>query len=174
MYDPILQTEYYAFRAVFEPHNIRTDRVPGQSDTKLDGLARVFDEKLDAPTYLFARGNEAQPDKEHPVAPAVPQALGGDAWQIAPVSLAPAEHYPGLRDYVQQETLAQANRPNREAAMTAVALAGAQAASRVCRQKAAPPGQTEARAAATRAADAPAAQTRTTKRCTTRAAARRG
>ena len=78
MYDPILQTEYYQFRAFFEPHNVRTDRVPGQSDTKHDGLVRVFDAKAEQPTFLFVRGNEATPDKEHPLAPAVPRALGGD------------------------------------------------------------------------------------------------
>ena len=67
MYDPILQTEYYQFRALFEPHDVRTDRVPGQSDTNKDGLVRVFDAKADAPTFLFARGNEGKPDKEHPL-----------------------------------------------------------------------------------------------------------
>ena len=28
-YDPISQVEYYQFRAIFEPHDVRTDRVPG-------------------------------------------------------------------------------------------------------------------------------------------------
>ena len=31
-YDPIAQEEYYRFRAFFEPHEVRTDRVPGQPD----------------------------------------------------------------------------------------------------------------------------------------------
>ena len=31
-YDPIPQTDYYSFRAFFEPHEVRTDRVPGQAD----------------------------------------------------------------------------------------------------------------------------------------------
>ena len=108
MYDPIAQTEYYQFRAFFEPHDVRTDRVPGQSDTTKDGLVRVFDGKPEAPTYLFARGNEAQPDKGHPLAPAVPKALGGDPLAIAPVELKPTEYYPGLRSFVQQEELARA------------------------------------------------------------------
>ena len=30
-YDPIGQTEYYAFRAIFEPHRLRTERLPGTS-----------------------------------------------------------------------------------------------------------------------------------------------
>ena len=32
-YDPIAQTDYYPFRAFFEPYAVRTDRVPGQPDT---------------------------------------------------------------------------------------------------------------------------------------------
>ena len=30
-YDPISQVEYYQLRAVFEPHDVRTDRVPGEA-----------------------------------------------------------------------------------------------------------------------------------------------
>ncbi|HTM54162.1 MAG TPA: DUF1553 domain-containing protein [Pirellulales bacterium] len=108
MYDPILQSEYYQFRAFFEPHGIRTDRLPGQADTKQDGLVRAYDSELEKPTFLFVRGNEAQPDKEHPLAPAVPRALGGDALAIAPVTLAATTYYPGLRGYVQQEVLLEA------------------------------------------------------------------
>ena len=29
MYDPITQKEYYQVRAIFEPHHVRTDRLPG-------------------------------------------------------------------------------------------------------------------------------------------------
>lgn len=108
MYDPILQTDYYQFRAIFEPYNVRADRVPGEADTKKDALTRVFDSEADKPTYLFARGNEAAPDKEHPLAPAVPAALGGDKLSFAPVSLPPTAYYPGLQSYVQQESLAEA------------------------------------------------------------------
>src|SRR5262249_41759127 len=42
MYDPILQTDYYHVRAIFEPHQVRTDRLPGKSDPKVDGLVRVY------------------------------------------------------------------------------------------------------------------------------------
>ena len=31
-YDPIAQADYYRFRAFFEPHQVRTDRVPGEAD----------------------------------------------------------------------------------------------------------------------------------------------
>jgi cytochrome c553 len=107
MYDPILQREYYQFRAVFEPHDVRTDRVAGQSDTARDGLLRIFDTDATRPTFLFVRGNEGKPDKEHPLAPAVPQALGGDDVKFDPVALPPTAYYPGLQTFVRQETLAQ-------------------------------------------------------------------
>src|SRR5262249_62393367 len=44
-YDPIAQKEYFQFRAFFEPHDVRIDRVPGQPDTKKDGGPRVYDAK---------------------------------------------------------------------------------------------------------------------------------
>ena len=31
-YDPIPHADYYRFRAFFEPHDVRTDRVPGEAD----------------------------------------------------------------------------------------------------------------------------------------------
>ena len=31
MYDPILQKDYYQVRAIFEPHQVRIDRVPGDA-----------------------------------------------------------------------------------------------------------------------------------------------
>src|SRR5262249_23145443 len=62
-FDPFTQKEYTAFRAVFEPHDVRTDRVPGVVDVNRDGLVRVYDKNPDAPTYLFLRGDEANPDK---------------------------------------------------------------------------------------------------------------
>jgi hypothetical protein len=115
MYDPILQTEYYQFRAFFEPHQVRTDRVRGQSDTAKDGLVRAFDAEADKPTFLFVRGNEAKADKEHPLAPAAPRILGGAELTIRPVALPPRAYYPGLRDFVQQETLAAAEESVRAA-----------------------------------------------------------
>jgi len=107
MYDPIEQTEYYQFRAVFEPHQVRTDRVAGQADVKLDGMARVYDAKIDEPTYLFQRGSEARPDKQHPLSPAVPRVLGGGL-QLASVSLPVAAYYPGSQPMLRDEALAQA------------------------------------------------------------------
>ena len=74
MYDPILQTDYYQFRAFFEPHDVRTDRVPGESDTNKDGLVRVFDAKADTSRrFCSCAATRRKPDKEHPLAPAVPR-----------------------------------------------------------------------------------------------------
>ncbi|HEV3136757.1 MAG TPA: DUF1553 domain-containing protein, partial [Pirellulales bacterium] len=124
MYDPILQTEYYQFRAFFEPYDVRTDRVPGQNNTANDGVVRVYDAKADAATYLFVRGNEANPDKEHPLSPAVPRVLGGGELKFQLVSLAPAQYYPGLRSFVQHESLSNAH-AEVDRAQGALAKAGA-------------------------------------------------
>src|SRR5262249_22481377 len=43
MFDPLPQTDYYQIRAIFEPHKVRTDRLPGQPDLKKDGLPRAYD-----------------------------------------------------------------------------------------------------------------------------------
>jgi hypothetical protein len=76
-FDPITTTEYYRLRAIFEPHQVRTDPVNGRRDTTKDGLVRVFDRDLTAPTFVFRRGDERNPDREHPLTPGVPEILGG-------------------------------------------------------------------------------------------------
>jgi hypothetical protein len=118
MYDPIAQADYYRFRAFFEPYDVRTDRVPGQPDLAKDGLARVYDAKADVPTYLFHRGDDKQPDKDHPLNPGVPHALGNADLKFEPVALAPAAYYPGSQPFVQAETLAQAQADVSKAAST--------------------------------------------------------
>ena len=60
-YDPIAQTDYYRFRAFFEPHEVREDRLPLGPDAARDGLPRAFDAKLDEPTYLFGEATTADP-----------------------------------------------------------------------------------------------------------------
>jgi hypothetical protein len=94
-FDPLSQREYYAWRAIFEPHDMRIDPVPGQPDTALDGLPRVYDAQADAPTYLFIRGEERRPDKKNPLAAAIPAALGGQL-DIEPIPLPLAIWYPAL------------------------------------------------------------------------------
>ncbi len=107
-YDPISQVDYYRLRALFEPHEVRADRVPGQPDTAKDGLACVYDARADEPTYLFVRGNEKEPAKDKPLTPAVPPALGGKPLDIKPVSLPLEAAHPGLRSFVREETVALA------------------------------------------------------------------
>jgi len=111
-YDPIAQGEYYAFRAFFEPHSVRTDQVAGQPDTTKAGLVRVFDGEPAAPTYLFERGDDKQPVKDRPVAPAVPRILQlqAELGAIQPVALPPETFYPGLRPFVREEAIAQSKR----------------------------------------------------------------
>jgi hypothetical protein len=104
-FDPFTQQEFYAFRAAFEPHDVRTDRLPGVPDLNADGLPRVYDGKLAEPTYLFVRGDEKHPDKKHPITPAVPAALGGSL-HIEPVKLPRLAAAPDKRDFVIAETVA--------------------------------------------------------------------
>src|SRR5262249_51644321 len=68
------------------------------------GLVRVFDEKPDAETYMYARGDERDriPGKP-PVKPGAPAFLGGDRLDITPVPLPPEVAHPGLQPFVQRE-----------------------------------------------------------------------
>ena len=106
-FDPINQVEYYQFRAIFEPHMIRTERVPNQPDVLKDGLPRVCDMKPDAPTYVLERGDEKRPDKNKAVKPGVPEVLGLEM-EIDPVDLPVTAYYPALQEFVLQEDLSQA------------------------------------------------------------------
>jgi hypothetical protein len=105
MYDPILQKEYYQVRAIFQPHNVRVDRIPGQPDTKKDGLVRVFDAAPQAPTFLLLRGDDRTPDKT-PLAPGVPEILGEKLPPIEPVKLPLTAATPARKAFVVRETLA--------------------------------------------------------------------
>jgi hypothetical protein len=107
-FDPISQEEYYRFRAFFEPYDVRVDRVPGQTDRELDGLARVFDANAQQPTYLYIRGDIKQPDKEKPLSPAAPKLLGIPLGKVEPVTLPVDSFYPDHRAFVQSDLLAKA------------------------------------------------------------------
>jgi hypothetical protein len=107
-YDPISQEDYYSFRALFEPHQVRLDPVEGQLDFEKDGLPRVFDDQLDAKTYLHIRGDEKNPDQELAILPRVPALFASFQPEINAIDL-PAEAYsPGMRAPVQQAALKQA------------------------------------------------------------------
>ncbi|HUE69947.1 MAG TPA: DUF1549 domain-containing protein [Pirellulaceae bacterium] len=118
MYDPITHEEYYQLRAIFEPYDVRTDRLPGEANVEKDGLVRAFDAKADTPTYLFSRGNEKDPVKDKPLAPRIAKLFAQVAFKVEPVSLTPAAYYQGVQPFVQEETLAAA-RKDAEAAKTA-------------------------------------------------------
>jgi len=120
MYDPFAQKEYYALRAFFEPYDIRTDRLPGESNTDKSGLVRVFDAKADEKTFLFVRGNEKDPRKDEPLSPTVPQVFATVPCSIGPVQLPATSAYPGLAEFVRTETLTAA-RQDLEKAKTALA-----------------------------------------------------
>lgn len=104
MYDPIPQKEYYQIRAIFDPHHVRTDRVPGEYDTKKDGLVRAYDANPQVTTVLYVRGDERMPDKA-PLPPGVPEALGGRFPKIEPIALPPSAVTPDRRAFVIDEEL---------------------------------------------------------------------
>lgn len=106
-YDPLTQKEFYQLRAIFEPYDVRTDRLPGEADVAKGGLPRVYDAKAETPTYLFVRGSEILPDKDHPLPPAVPKALGGE-FNVATVALPLESYYPYLSEFVVNESQAAA------------------------------------------------------------------
>ncbi|MDG3002635.1 PSD1 and planctomycete cytochrome C domain-containing protein [Paludisphaera mucosa] len=108
-YDPVSQEDYYRFRAFFEPYQVRTDQLPGQLDFEKDGLPRVFDCNLDAPTYRFIRGDESRPATDRALKPGVPSALAWADLDIKPVTLPPTASRPGLQPFVLEDQLRAAN-----------------------------------------------------------------
>jgi hypothetical protein len=121
-YDPISQMDYYRLRAFFEPYQVRTDQVPGESDFARDGLPRVFDCNLDAPTYRFIRGDDRRPDKDRPVKPGLPPLLASGKLDIQAIALPPEAHSPQLHPFVLDNYLKAAQRQI-DAARTARAAA---------------------------------------------------
>jgi hypothetical protein len=114
MFDAISQHEYYQIRAVFEPHQVRTDRVPGELDTKKNGLVRAYDAAANVPTYFFNRGDERTPDKDHPMQPGVLSLLGGK-FDAKPITLPRLAWQPDQRDFVIKDSIAAAEQVISEA-----------------------------------------------------------
>ncbi len=106
-FDPVSQEDYYRLRAVFEPFQIRIDRFAGQLDRNKDGVVRIFDDLTEAPTWLYVRGEETQPDQTRPLSPGVPAVLGGD-FQIHTVALPLGAQVPDKRPEIIQEVRDQA------------------------------------------------------------------
>jgi len=95
-YDPISQVDYYRFRAIFEPYQVRSDLVGKELNPEMDALPRVFDCNLDVKTHRFIRGNEAQPDTSRVMEPGVPRIFGKIPFDPKRISLPPEAHQPGL------------------------------------------------------------------------------
>lgn len=137
-FDPIAQEDYYRFRAFFEPHGVRTDRLSAATPNEAfvdaglpvltDGLARVFDKTPEAPTYIFERGDDRYPIKEKAVTPGVPAILGGGAIAIRPVDLPLRSWAPMLTPEILSElrSLADEKIAAAEASGVALKLAAAQ------------------------------------------------
>ncbi|MFO0970484.1 MAG: DUF1549 and DUF1553 domain-containing protein [Gemmataceae bacterium] len=133
-YDPVTQVDYYRFRAFFEPYQIRTDLVPGETDFEKNGVPRVFDCNLAEPTFLHIRGNEGQPDKGRKITPGLPTLLAPEGLEIHDVKL-PAEAFnPGLRGFVLKDQIAAAEK-QRMAGKEALAKANAALAPAVKKEK---------------------------------------
>ena len=104
-YDPIPQEAYYEMRAIFEPYHVRTDRVPGELDTKKMGMPRAYDRAPAAKTYFLKRGDERLPDKDRVMRPGVPKVLGGE-YRAEAVKLPRLAYQPAKREFVKKEMMA--------------------------------------------------------------------
>ena len=119
-YDPIKNDDYFALRAVFEPMEIRHDRVPGEPDPGpyptydygkaykpiTSGLVRVFDKNLDAKTFAYSKGEsrniiEGRP----PIVPGFPDFLGGKPFSVKPVKLPREVGFPGIQAFIRLEEI---------------------------------------------------------------------
>lgn len=109
-YDPLEHADYYRMRAFFEPYHARLDVVPNEVDLNRDGIPRVFDGRLDTPTYRFIRGNENQPDKSAVLPPGIPKLLAFRELTINPVALPPESWQPERRPWVQEAHVAAAKK----------------------------------------------------------------
>ncbi|MBI1830725.1 MAG: PSD1 domain-containing protein [Planctomycetes bacterium] len=104
-YDAFTQADYYRFRAIFEPYQIRNDVVPGETNIDKNGLPRVYDANLDVPTYLHIRGSEQNVDKNRVMKPGLPSLLLPAGLQVKPIKLPAEAHSPGLRAFVLENHL---------------------------------------------------------------------
>lgn len=117
-YDPLTQEDYFRFRAIFEPLELRQDRVPGLPDPGpfkkyvyaeaygpiTAGLIRVFDEKLDAQTFLYEKGDARnRVAGTPPIAPGIPEVFDDGCFRVEPGELPPHAYYPGMRDELRAD-----------------------------------------------------------------------
>lgn len=130
MTDPISQADYFRMRAIFDPHHVRTDRVPGEVDRDRDGLVRAFDTLTNNLTPLLVRGDERHPDTNRLMSAGVPAALTGatslartgGALEAAPVKLPYLAAQPDRREFVRHDVVADAERTLEQAKETLAGL----------------------------------------------------
>lgn len=151
-YDPIKHTDYFAFRAFFEPIGIRQDRMPGEADPgpfqeyeyvkqrnpQRLGMVRIYDKTADAPTWFYTGGDERNRVQDRgTIPPGVPAVLKDPAMTIAAINLPPRAYYHGLQPAIQQT--------EREVRTAALKQAEAQVAEREKAVAASLPGLRERR-----------------------------
>lgn len=123
-FDPITQADYFRFRAFFEPLELRHDRASGEPDPGpfkkyvyaqsygpiKSGAIRIFDEKLDAQTFMF-RGGDARNriEGKPPVDCGPPKAFTPDGFEIKPIDLPAEAYYPGLKETVRHDEMQAAD-----------------------------------------------------------------
>ena len=115
-YDPISHVDYYSFRAIFEPHQVRLDPVPEVTDFEQDGLPRVFDDHLEEETFLHLRGDPLNPDKSTKISARVPLLFSDFQPEVQSVDLPASAYAPTLREYVRNAYLDAAELQIRNAA----------------------------------------------------------
>lgn len=123
-YDPLTQEEYFRFRAIFEPIELRHGRVRGEPDPGpfqkyiypqsygpiQSGMVHVFDEYLDAETYMFAKGDaRLRMEGKPPVSPGVPARLTNLPISPTEITLPIEVAYPGMGSQLiaEERTLRQ-------------------------------------------------------------------
>ena len=104
-YDPISHVDYYKMRAIFEPHQVRLDPVPGVTDLESDGLPRAFDDQLDLPTHLHRKGDPKDPDKETVINAGIPSIFAEQQPKIESVNLPAQAYAPATRPHVLEDQL---------------------------------------------------------------------
>jgi hypothetical protein len=110
MYDPLSQEEYFRFRAIFEPHQVRLDPVPGELDPEKRGVARVYDADAKAVTFLFERGDDKRPVKDKPLSPGVPRAISSRPFVAQEITLPPELAHPTLRESIWKVLIERAEK----------------------------------------------------------------
>jgi hypothetical protein len=123
MTDPISQREYYSMRAIFEPHQVRIERLPGELDTTKVGLPRAYDSAV-TPTWLFRRGDERYPVTNEVIQPGVPSVLGGRL-EVREVTIPWQVANPDQREHVLQDQMTAADKVAREAKAGWIAIRNA-------------------------------------------------